>query len=100
SLWALLALASSASPVGADASLLPALRRHNEHNHAALRKAYERLVKDGCKGLHYLSGEHLLGEDGEATVDGSHPTDLAFTRQADAFEAVLRPLVKKGPKAN
>jgi hypothetical protein len=83
----------------ANASLLPALRQHNEQNHAALRKAYERLVKDGCKGLHYLSGELLLGEDGEATVDGSHPTDLGFTRQADAFEAVLRPLLKKGPKA-
>src|SRR5204863_7790533 len=37
----------------ANSPLLPALRQHNEHNHAALRKAYERLVKDGCKGLHY-----------------------------------------------
>src|SRR5207253_4322374 len=83
----------------ANAPLLPALRRHNERNHAALRKAYERLVKNGCKGLHYLSGEKLLGEDGEATVDGSHPTDLGFVRQADAFKAALRPLLQKGPKA-
>jgi len=83
----------------ANAPLLPALRRHNEQNHAALRKTYERLVKEDCKGLHYLSGEQLLGEDGEATVDGSHPTDLGFVRQADAFEAVLRPLLQKGSKA-
>src|SRR5262249_40547749 len=82
-----------------NASLLPALRQHNEHNHAALRKAYGRLVKEGGKGLPYLAGEQLLGEEGEATVDGSPPTDLGFTRQADAFEVVLRPLLKQGPKA-
>ena len=36
----------------------------------------------------------LLGADGEDTVDGSHPTDLGFVRQADAMEKILAPLVK------
>ena len=35
----------------------------------------------------------LLGDDGEGTVDGSHPTDLGFTRQAAEFERVLRPVL-------
>jgi len=42
------------------------------------------------KKLHYLQGEHLLGDDTEGTTDGSHPNDLGFLRQADAFEPVLR----------
>ena len=49
---------------------------------------------DGIGGLHYLEGHKLLGDDGEATVDSSHPTDLGFARQADAFAAVLAPLLK------
>jgi len=39
-----------------------------------------------------VPGEYLLGDDGEATVDSSHPTDLGFARMADALEPVLRPL--------
>ena len=61
----------------------------------ALRAEFEKLQKEGVKGLHYLSGDGLLGDDGEATVDGSHPTDLGFVRQADAMEKALRPLLPK-----
>ena len=37
--------------------------------------------------------DFLLGADNEGTVDSSHPTDLGFFRQADAFEQVLRPIL-------
>ena len=43
--------------------------------------------------LYYLEGSHLLGDDGEGTVDGSHPTDLGFARQAAAFAKVLEPIL-------
>ncbi len=72
----------------------PALKERNEGNHAAFRKAYDALVAAGVKGLHYLPGDKLLGDDGEGTVDGSHPTDLGFMRQADALADVLGPLLK------
>jgi hypothetical protein len=35
----------------------------------------------------------LLGDDNEGTVDSSHPTDLGYFRQAEAFEAALRPIL-------
>ena len=63
--------------------------RTNKGNQAELRAAYDRIQGRGVKGLHYLAGERLLGEDGEDTVDGSHPTDLGFMRQAEAFLEVL-----------
>jgi hypothetical protein len=68
-------------------------RQRNDTSRAALRAAYDELVAAGVTGLHYLEGEHLLGDDNEGTVDSSHPTDLGFVRQAEAFEAVLRPIV-------
>ena len=76
-----------------DGHLVATRRERNEGNHAALRKAFDRMAADGVKGLHYLAADGMLGDDGEGTVDGSHPTDLGFARQADAFEKVLRPLL-------
>jgi lysophospholipase L1-like esterase len=61
-----------------------------EARRAALRAGYEQLIKDGEGKLYYLKGDELLGDDGEATVDGSHPTDLGMVRYADQLEPVLR----------
>jgi hypothetical protein len=79
--------------------LLPDRRERNETNHAALRKAYDQLVAAGGTGLHYLPGAALLGDDGEGTVDSSHPTDLGFVRQADAFQKVLEPILNSATKS-
>lgn len=69
-------------------------RKAARENHAARRKAlresYERLKADGVRHLSYLRGESLLGRDGEAATDGSHPSDLGMVRYADAYERVLR----------
>jgi hypothetical protein len=78
-----------------DAFLIASKRQRNVESHAALKAAYERLTKTGTKHLAYLTGDELLGDDGEATVDSSHPTDLGFIRQADAFEKALKPLLAK-----
>ena len=62
-------------------------RHHNDANHAALRTAFASVPQ---AGMHYVEGDGLLGDDGEGTVDGSHPDDLGFMRLADALEPVLR----------
>ena len=59
-----------------------------------MRAAYDSLLAEGVKRLHYLTGTGLLGDDGEATVDGSHPTDLGMKRYADAYEKALRPILR------
>lgn len=64
-------------------------RESHRRMRAALRHAYEILVAEGDRKVYYLSGAELLGDDGEATVDGSHPTDLGFYRQAKAFLPLL-----------
>lgn len=74
----------------ANAWILPARDRHHSDNHAALRECFASLEREGVTGLHYLAGNQLLGKDSEGTTDGSHPNDLGFVRQADAFEPVLR----------
>jgi lysophospholipase L1-like esterase len=67
-------------------------------NHAALRESFEKLQAAGVKGLFYIPGDDLLGDDGEGATDGSHPNDLGFMRQADIMEPVLRSALASQPK--
>ncbi|MEP7362085.1 MAG: SGNH/GDSL hydrolase family protein [Acidobacteriota bacterium] len=78
----------------ADNFLNAARRERNETNHVALREEYAKLRKENVPGVAYLKADHLLGDDGEATIDGSHPTDLGFLRQATEFAKALKPLLK------
>jgi hypothetical protein len=78
-----------------DSFLIAAKRQRNTDARAALRADFKRLTSTGTKHLAYLAGADLLGDDGEGTVDSSHPTDLGFVRQADAFEKALIPLLPK-----
>lgn len=80
----------------ADSFLVPAKKERNESSRRALKEAYDRMRQAGVKYLHYLKGEDLLGDDGEGTVDSSHPNDLGFMRQADAHAAIIGPILK-GP---
>jgi lysophospholipase L1-like esterase len=77
-----------------NAYFLAEKREYHAASRAAFRAVYEKLLADGVKGLYYIEGEGLLGDDGEASVDGSHPTDVGFMRMADILEPVLRPLVE------
>jgi lysophospholipase L1-like esterase len=78
----------------ADAFLVQSRASRNRANRDALKAAYERLTAAGVPALFYLAGDELLGADGEDTVDGSHPTDLGFMRQAAAFEQALAPILR------
>jgi len=68
-------------------------RERHATSRAARRKAYEKLVAAGGQDLHYLEGDVLLGDDGEAATDGSHPNDLGMVRYADAYEPILRKIL-------
>ena len=50
---------------------------------------YEKLIKEGMLNLHYIKDDALIGTDGEATVDGTHFTDLGYMRFS---EKLLEPL--------
>jgi len=70
--------------------LQPSRQRHHKASRAALMAGFEALIRDDVRDLTYMYGEDLLGN--EDTVDGSHPTDLGFVRQADLFFPVLNEL--------
>ncbi len=69
--------------------LVTAMREMVERKNRHLRGLYEHRAPGDAK-LHYIEGAGLLGEDGEATVDGVHATDLGFLRIAEGMVAGLR----------
>ena len=73
----------------------PSLKTHHNKSRSALKKAFAKLNDTGVGNLYYLDGDNLLGEDGEAATDGSHPNDLGMVRYADAYEPVLKSMLKQ-----
>lgn len=78
----------------ANGRFVEARRERYAADNARLREVYAQLVKAGQRKLFAAPAAKLLGTDGEATVDGTHPTDLGFLRMADAIEPVLRRALK------
>ena len=74
-------------------AFLPRTRESYEAKNAALRAAYERLIAAGVQHLYYIPCDNLLGTDGEATVDGTHATDLGFLRMAEAMAPTLKKIL-------
>ena len=70
-------------------------RTHHEKSRTALKNAFRTLQNSGVSNIFYLDGDALLGQDGEAATDGSHPSDLGMVRYADAYEPVLRTILKQ-----
>jgi lysophospholipase L1-like esterase len=60
---------------------------------ATLKGIYNDALKSGMKHLYYLSSEDLIGNDHEATVDGTHLSDLGAYRMAGAIGKKLKEIL-------
>lgn len=64
----------------------------------AQKRLFEKLKKDGEKNIYYIGAEGMIGEDGEATVDAIHFTDLGAMRYVDHVLPTVKRALKKGDK--
>lgn len=65
---------------------------------AELRRAYQTLLKEGIKNLHYLTHEELgLTED--SMVEGVHPSDLGMQQYADAYIKKIKEILHEDSEA-
>ncbi len=62
---------------------------------AAQLALYKKLRKAGEKRLYYVSTDGLIGDDGEATVDGIHFTDLGMTRYVEKILPVMKKALRR-----
>ena len=66
------------------------IRKEVETRNAAQKALFLKLKKAGEKKLYYVSTKGMIGDDGEATVDGVHFTDLGMMRYTDHILPVLK----------
>ena len=62
---------------------------------ASMRAVYEKLKKAGEKRIYYIKGDTMLGTDGEATVDGTHFTDLGMVRYTEYVLPTFRKALRR-----
>jgi len=67
---------------------------HEDKNREWL-SVYNELRNKGYENLYYIKSEGLLGNDGEATVDATHFTDLGFMRFARELFAGMNAVLSK-----
>lgn len=78
-----------------NSAFFPRFQERHRTSRKALNETYQKLLAEGIKDLYYLTGDQLLGIDGEGATDGSHPNDLGMMRYADAYEPALRSILGK-----
>lgn len=59
----------------------------------ALNTVFNKLKQRGEKNIKLIHFEGAIGEDGEATVDGIHFTDLGFLRYAEYLYPVIKDMI-------
>ena len=62
--------------------------RYDEKNRI-LEKVFGDYKDEWNGNLYYVKGSDLYGNDGEATVDGCHASDVGFMRMAEVIEPVI-----------
>ena len=62
-------------------------------------KAAYKILKKESENIYYVKSDNLLGKDTEATVDGSHPSDLGMHYYYQALEPVVKKIMKVSKKS-
>lgn len=71
-----------------------AIRAEVQEKNAAQKRLFDRLKRAGEKDIYYIAAEGMIGDDGEATVDGIHFTDLGAMRYVDHVLPTIRKALK------
>ncbi|MBQ2988801.1 MAG: hypothetical protein IJD59_06840 [Clostridia bacterium] len=69
----------------------------NEKRRRLIEENYLRAKAEGDSNVYFVDGSKIYPEEirNECSSDGCHPSDLGYYFMANAFEAVLRPILEK-----
>ena len=77
-------------PHYADAPVVAARAKRGINGDRVVESIHRERIAAGDKHLYFALGTDFTADGGDATVDGTHPTDLGFVLMADAFEPHIR----------
>jgi len=81
-------------PIFIDCHYNSEFRKSILDRNVEFKKVFDKLKKDGEKNIYYITADKITGNDREATIDGTHFTDVGFKRYADVLYPLLKKLIK------
>lgn len=60
----------------------------------AFKEVFDKIKASGDKNVYFVSSEKILESDNVGTIEGTHFTDIGFTKYADVLTPVLQKLLK------
>lgn len=69
-------------------------RQYINRQNQALKQAFDKARGMRVDQLYYLEADDLIGQDHEATVDGTHLSDLGMMRIAEAIQRKIEAILK------
>lgn len=60
----------------------------------AVRRFFRKLKQSGERNIYFIPSDRMIGDDGEATIDGVHFTDVGMMRYVDLIYPTVRKLLK------
>jgi len=76
----------------------PVILQEVTKKNIAQRELFEKLKKQGEKQIYYIKAEGMIGDDGEATVDEYHFTDLGMMRYVDHVLPTIKKALRRAGK--
>lgn len=74
------------------------IRKEVEDKNTEQKALFERLKKQGEKGIYYIPAAKMTEPDGESTADTIHLTDLGMQRYVDLVLPVIRKALRRAHK--
>ncbi|MDF3078446.1 MAG: hydrolase [Sphingobacteriaceae bacterium] len=74
-----------------DPKVAKTVHQQNEN----FRQEYLAAVRRGTNDLYFIPAANLLGNDHEATVDGTHPNDIGFDRMLNVLKPQILSILKE-----
>ena len=73
------------------------LQKKNKWSSDVLAQTFEAMLQSGIKNI-FLLKDNAIDFDDESTVDGTHPNDIGMMKYADAYEKIIREILRE-PKS-
>lgn len=66
---------------------------YHKGNHAAIKKEFDKMKRQGFKNIYYLEGDKMMPADDDGYVEGRHPNDFGYACMAHYYSKTIEKII-------